>query len=99
MDMNVSSIQFSIKTVHMTEDKWFFSLLFLPKWSWAGTHFTKNKLHHNSTLMEFFDVIIPFLVIILQQLFAHVTSSDFIVRIWLRAKQNFHPIWIMTEKS
>ena len=49
--------------------------------------------------MDFFYVVIPFLAIISQQIFVHATSYDFIVRIWLRAKQNFHPIWIMTEKS
>ena len=74
----------------------------------TGTHFTKHFYITIQIWWKFHLAVIQLLVIISQQNFTHAMTaqlsscakfcSDHLIGIWMRAKWNFHHIWIVMEK-
>ena len=79
-------------------------------WRWgSGTHFTNDFSITIQIRWKFHLALIQLLVIISRQNLAHATAaqlschvpkycSDHYIIIWMRAKWNFHHIWIVMEK-
>ena len=78
--------------------------------SGAGAHFTNNFFHHNSNVMEISFCSHPNTNKVIATIFGTWHDSwavvacakfccDMVTSNWIRAKWNFHRIWIVMDKS